>query len=181
MERWQLWSGFFDFALLVLLQKATREANDNKIEHLWECSVDPNHSQLSLCPKSLHNSPIFPSGLAHKRGNFLESLIDLLWILRILRNLSVIPKSYLWKINVKIKGKSLLVFVLIWTKNFEQKYSFEWWQNYCTMSILNTLNWYMPSGLRYWFPFLRNPLSACHHCQLVEPKSPNKNERSTIG
>ena len=35
MERWQLWSGFFDFALLVLLQKAIREANDNKIEHLW--------------------------------------------------------------------------------------------------------------------------------------------------
>ena len=44
MERWQLWSGIFDFALLVLLQKATREANDNKIEHLWECFVDPNHS-----------------------------------------------------------------------------------------------------------------------------------------
>ena len=101
MERWQLWSGFFYFALLVLLQKATREANDNKIEHLWECSVDHNHSQLPLCPKSLHNSPIFPSGLAYERGNYLESLIDLPWILRILRNLSVIPKSYLWKNQCK--------------------------------------------------------------------------------
>ena len=60
----------------MLLQKATREANDNKIEHLWECSVDPNHSKLSLSPKSFHSSPIFPSGLAYERGNFLESLID---------------------------------------------------------------------------------------------------------
>ena len=94
----------------MLLQKATKEPNDNKTEHLWECSVDPNPSQLSICPKS----PLetiernFPSGFAHERGNFLESLIDLPGISRILRNLSMIPKSTSEIINVKRKEKSLL-------------------------------------------------------------------------
>ena len=33
MERSQLWSGVLDFALVVLLQKATREANDIAIDN----------------------------------------------------------------------------------------------------------------------------------------------------
>ena len=50
-------------------------------EEKWSKTI--NSFQLPLWSKSPHNSTIFPSVAVHGRG-------------KILRNLSVIPKSYLW-------------------------------------------------------------------------------------
>ena len=70
MAWWQLWGKFFDSLLLVLLQKATYEANDNIIDHLSGYSVDSNYSQLPLFPKSVHYRVIFAAEVAHERGKF---------------------------------------------------------------------------------------------------------------
>ena len=126
------------------------------------CKSLHNSSESHLRCKSLHNSSIIPTKVAQKRGNLLESLIDLPWFLKILLNLSVIPESNLWEKPYKNRRK--ITFGLC--PDFYQSFSTKMiiWVLTKLLHLVYHKD-FRSLGLRYWFTFSKILLSACHHCQ----------------